>query len=414
MRVPTAWIHVLLAGAIALSGCATPDPAPEAGGDAPQPAPDRIVIAVIDTGVNPYHLAFQSDELSAVSWSSTQLPLSRTGDYASRVAADEATWGSLQERVLYGFEGTRVLGISFAATDSYPILDRNGHGTATAGLAARSAPEAIIVAVQVDPRYCVDAVTECVLNPSVAEAMEWVAAQPWIDVVSVSMNGLPAKPRVEEAEPESERFLAASEAAAARGALIVNAAGNYPVATTTDYLPGPPWVIAVGGSQGAKHGATVVNGKLVDVVANVTEQVASADSVDGTTYSAGTSLGTPIVAGTLAAAMDLMRIAKGEDRTLVRALVRDALNASATRWSATEYTPLEQQDPDPVLDWVDPAVPVVLGPAQVGWGHVEASLAPTIAAIARGESAPPSPPAEFVAFMAQYQSQRESVWGEDR
>lgn len=410
MRVPTVWT-LLLAGALALAGCATPALPPDDAGVAPLPPRERVVIAVIDTGINPYHVAFQSDELWAMS-TAAQLPLSRTGNFAARLAADEPMWAGLREGQLYGFEGTRVMGISFATPDAYPILDGNGHGTATAGLAARSAPDALLVAVQVDPSYCLDSAPECVLDPSVAEAMEWVAAQEWIDVVSISMNGLPAKPRVEELEPESARFLAASEEAAERGALIVNAAGNYPVATTTDYLPGPPWVIAVGGSQGAKRGATVVNGKLVDVVANVTEEVASADSVDGTRYSAGTSLGTPIVAGTLAAAMGLMQTPADADPTLVRTALRDALNASATRWSPTDYAPLEQQDPDPVFDWFDPAAPVVLGPAQVGWGHVDASLAPTIAAVALGETAAPSAPPEFSAFMAQYQAQRERAWAD--
>ena len=373
-----------------------------------------IVVALIDSGINVYHEAFRGGSPNVPGVQASPVVLSKEGEHAELVERDAPTWSALEEGILYAFPGTRVLGISFGGGNGSPILDTNGHGTATASLLAWTAPDVVIVSVQIHGVYCIDRPGECVVDPSVADAMQWVSEQPWIDVVSLSLAGLPAKPRVSPIEPESERFIAASRAAADAGMLIVNGAGNHPVSSTSDYFPGVPWVIAVGGSQGAKHGATVVNNKLFDVAANVTAEVAREDSTTDTYWTAGTSMSTPVVAGTLAIAKGALagspRADLLNDPTTLRETLRDMLNASATRWGPTDYTPLAQQDPDPVLDWVDPAVPVVAGPAQLGWGHVDGTTGLLMADVLWGRAELPAAPAEYSAFMAQYQAHREMLW----
>lgn len=391
-------VHLLVAAFfVAASGCVqTPPAAVEMSEFTPT---DPIVVALIDSGINPWHAAFAGASLVSTEQAS------RMGARTATEADDPA---AREPRLLYAFGGTRVLGISFSASPT-PVADESGHGTATASLIARDAPGAVIVMVQVGMSYCVERITECTVDMSVAEGMEWIAAQDWIDVVSISVGGLAHKPRFDAFEPEAERFIVASRAASDAGKLIVNSAGNVPTPSVTDYFSGAPWVVCVGAGNAAKHGDGAQNSKLVDVVANVTEVVADHETKDGTRVTSGTSFGTPIVAATLAEALRLMDH-EGLSKPEARERLRHALNASAIRWSPTDWTPLAQQSPDLLYELGEASTPVIAGPAQIGWGHVNASLAPAIAeAAASGTYA--APPPEYALFMAQYQAAREDQWG---
>ena len=188
---------LVLAGTMALAGAAPARPAA---------SPADAVIAIIDTGINPYHETFRDNSPRAFQHPSTYipgypadaeaLPLSLGADYWHAVDMDCDRWNSVVDEKLYWIPGTRIVGaIGFdtpgfldceADKPSAPglILDGAGHGTMTASRAASkdygACPECLIVAVQ---------------SPMLAEfgqireiaAIEWAAANAsWIDAQSNS------------------------------------------------------------------------------------------------------------------------------------------------------------------------------------------------------------------------------------
>lgn len=143
-----------------------------------------VVIALIDTGINPYHPAFR-DRTRAGQHPSEYIPnypdfiqpLNLTLDAPTMQAAleaDAAVWASVKPNTVYWVPGTRIVGwVSFSAggtrcDGSFPdvppangvltgcterlLLDDHGHGTMTASRAAGEgtslAPDARIVAIE--------------------------------------------------------------------------------------------------------------------------------------------------------------------------------------------------------------------------------------------------------------------------
>jgi hypothetical protein len=173
------------------------------------PRDDHVVVAVVDTGINPYHEFFRAPALTA--HPSTWLPkfpksakpvrLSLGArDLAAAHEADAAVWDSMErttytedgeEDHLYTFPGTRVIGaISFgeyadttdplAATEPRPVRDDHGHGTHSAGLAlGANLPEAdgnvLLVMIEASAGQF-------------DTGVRWAAQQPWIDAISLSLG----------------------------------------------------------------------------------------------------------------------------------------------------------------------------------------------------------------------------------
>jgi hypothetical protein len=124
-------IALILPGCISEEDFVTPTFSPVAIGEPSQRDPrlpaaansPRVVVAVIDSGVNFYHDWFQrNDSLSADVLGSLvddkgnapiRVPLSSTGNWTQRVEADQETLRGLKPGQLYYFEGTNLLGISF-------------------------------------------------------------------------------------------------------------------------------------------------------------------------------------------------------------------------------------------------------------------------------------------------------------
>jgi hypothetical protein len=184
-----------------------------------------VVIALVDSGVNPYHQDFRAPEFKhhpskyiegypadakAVDLS---LDLADKKGYDAARKADDKKWSGLARSELYWFPGTRFIGgystLPGGTTTEQPvervILDENGHGTGTASVAAGrffgSNPNALIVAIE-----------------GLGEAsLEWATSQRWIDIVSNSWGNRANLPL---GDPEMTRT------AAARGQSIVFSAGN--------------------------------------------------------------------------------------------------------------------------------------------------------------------------------------------
>jgi Subtilase family len=183
-----------------------------------------VVIALIDTGINPYHQDFRAPEFvhhpskyvegypsDALALKPNLAVADKSGYEAAR-KADELLWAKVEANKLYWFPGTRIIGGYSAGggdTDgTHPerrVLDDQGHGTGTASVAAGrffgSNPNALIVEV------------EALGEPS----LEWATSQKWIDIVSNSWGNLANLPL---GDPEMTRV------ATRRGQTVVFSAGN--------------------------------------------------------------------------------------------------------------------------------------------------------------------------------------------
>ena len=163
--------------------------APAAAGKKAQPT---AVIALVDTGINPYHRVFRDDSPLAYRHPSTYIPgfpkeaealhLSfNESTYREAVLKDCELWKSVDIGKVYWFPGTKIIGgITFESPNSIDcassgrILDVLGHGTMVASRAAGNGygacPDCRIVAIQ-----------------GLAQGVRWAAENAdWIDVQSNS------------------------------------------------------------------------------------------------------------------------------------------------------------------------------------------------------------------------------------
>lgn len=420
------------------------------GGDTEAPLSrdswDRpVVTAIIDSEINPYHDAFAVTDgrPGAEAFASlftdyegrpaVTVRLTSAGSLEERRAADARFWESIEAGRLYAFEGTRVLAMTTRDAERALIFAGSGlgHGTPTASLVARSSPDTLIVMIAVTTSSCAgDGNASCYMHPSVTRAMTWAAGQPAIDVVSVSLGVRGNAPDFAAIHPEMGEFLQASRRAATDGKLIVVASGNEAAPAFASHVNGAPWVIRAGGLSPQTHGESLYAGRMPDIVANFTEEFATANGTNTTARGSGTSFSTPIVAGTLAQALAEIRsalgtsasrepgviaagtTADGNDLVVTSGELRSALNASAMYVGPAEWSPMETVQPDdPVNTTLAASLPVLIPFLQMGWGYVHAGLAEEIArrVLEQDTSVPPEK-ATAAAWMATVQEAREQYW----
>lgn len=375
--------------------------------------PPHVVVGDIDSGINVYHQRFAGtipDALLAtfVDAATGELPrrvqLSQTGDFEARLEADQKTvWDTLERGVLYHFEGTRVLGISFLddESDENPILDfpDGSHGTATSGSVFDANPEAILVLVE---------------GVGAGEGELWAMAQPWIDVTTMSYGPVGSPPTSAAAETGTH---AATQLGWRGGKLPIGAADNTPSLAPNDATAGPPWVIGVAGDHAETQCRDHVSGTFPDVTANFTQTLPDADSVDGRHQTSGTSFATPTTAGTLSAVVLEVRrvwnhtggivdgalaVSPTGDR-LTNAGVRDAMNATAYYFETTACEPAPGTSTP-----VNPAAPWL----QMGWGHVGPEIVADTAAVLLGTKGEVEKDDGAVAFQEALYDYRVRLWGE--
>lgn len=241
--------------------------------------PSQTVLALIDTGINPYSPAFRdrtslgrmhpSAYIPGYPRSAKALPISLDLPYDRALERDAKLWASVKPGQLYYVPGTRIAGaislgpggvhcpsatqLPFASqfvTDGNcterTILDDNGHGTMTAsraaGLEHSLAPTARIVMIEgYHPRSVV-----------------WAADAGWIDVQSNSWGSLVPHP-VTGLIPDRAFGIAAAFDHAASRTLTLAASGNgagfaFGAVPQPTYLSAtvPPGVIAVGGHDNGR------------------------------------------------------------------------------------------------------------------------------------------------------------------
>lgn len=307
----------------------------------------RTVVAVIDTGVNPYHPVYQrpgadmpldtfEDATDGDEAKPTVFDLADSGDYDQRVAADAAEWDALDRGELVWFEDTNVLGISFhntsrsSAIGDRQLLDEDGHGTATSSTVLAQDPDTVVVMVQ---PTIVESAAGTALS-GLGGAINWTIEQPWIDVVSVSAGALANAPLGGLSVPRM------TQQAYEDGKVVVMSAGNDPSPTPSDSNDGPPWVWSVTGSEADGEGKAAMSSNIYpDYIAPFTVEAAEAGTAqDNHSSISGTSFSAPVVSGTVAGIVDDLRAQAGHTGGITAAElapgytnedVRAALNKTA-------------------------------------------------------------------------------------
>src|SRR4051812_26499554 len=164
------------------------------------------VVALFDTGINPYHRTFRDTSPRAYRHPSTYLPgypkdaealkLSLDEpDYKKAVKQDCQVWEDVQPGKLYWIPGTKIVGaISFRSSLTRrcgsgppvgnPILDDNGHGTMTASRATSREYGACRECLVVEAQWSADLTDGASEYP---RAIDWLTANSrWIDADSHS------------------------------------------------------------------------------------------------------------------------------------------------------------------------------------------------------------------------------------
>lgn len=433
-------LTLLLMVGSGLAGCAAPSLQgavkihPERAAVANEP----VVVALLDNGLNVYHSVYARPDLTLprriVDVTSghppTPIALATTGTLDERRDVDGDTWTSLDHERLYWFEGTNVLGISFYEwpTNSEVLWPTSGHGTYTSSIAVQEAPNVIVLMVEVSAAICgeyPEPESPCVIDSRMVDAMEWVAAQPWIDVVSLSFAMHAGAPT-----PETLQFANATRTAVEAGKIVVAGAGNQVLPGYAEGVNGPPWVIAAGGVTWAQRGGTVLAAKTPDVVSNWTALAASHEHEQGMYWADGTSMAAPRVAGVLANVIERVRSAFGHPphegivngslaistdgaRRVTNNDFRAALNVSARYMNLTDWDPTAAPTDDDLTNVIAASHPVPRDGAYatMGWGYVDSATAQHVASrLVSGDLRVPAEKADAAPFMETRQRARETWW----
>lgn len=327
----------LLFSSALLAGCAD-EPADGAEPTSPATDPavdDVVVVAVVDSGFNPYHHDFQaalmpqalnddpSDDLplddDPANWlpghpgadafaSYSRLNLTRTADNGKLVAddlheKDAKEWAQVQTSTLDAVHmawipGTKVIGaVTFGGTDGYAS---GSHGVGTSSVSVGnlhgSCPHCLLVFV--------DGLGE--------EANRWVEQQDWIDLQTNSWgfsSSLVLRDRVYAGSDTD-----AQREAVDRGQSIFFSAGNGVdgafVATNPTLFSsqeGPDWITTVGAIN--PDGSSPGSGKPADIASLGSDYPSAygATTVTDEDGFGGTSNATPVTAGMYAEALYQLR-----------------------------------------------------------------------------------------------------------
>ena len=358
------------------------------------------VVAPIDTGINPYHNHFRSNE-TLPQWlieglgTSIICNLTMEGTYQERVDADqESCWSQITASDIVYFKGTRIFGTSPDMDSGVPILDdpEDGHGTAVTGSVLDADPDAII--------FFVEGFSD--------NAVLAAANQPLVDILTTSFGAplsLPV-PGINDAT---------RVAVVENHKIHTGAADNSPSPAVQDATAGPPWSIGVSGyAEGDDDQKETMSGSYPDMASDWTQFLPNHQDVDEYHWTSGTSFATPRTAGFLAHVLTSLREEFGDsgsgarDSALVNGSelvfnheIRDALNRSG--W----YPNYGSWDPTSGTTPVSPILPCT----QLGWGVLNWSNVDGIIAHLNGTSLIPDRPTDVRLCMQANQEAREAYWG---
>lgn len=377
----------------------------------------RVVVGVIDTGINPYHEYFNAGgSLYGKSKPSSVTPavlkefgigkdqiirLTRTGNFPADFAKDKAQFEKIEKGEPYWFAGTNIIGISFEEGEPLrPDGAASPHGIGTAASVLGANKEAIIVAVEG-------------IN---ADSEKWAFTHPAVDIVSTSYG-----PPVPLLGNLSSSYVGVVE----NGKAHFGAATNDPQYAGTDETSGPWWSIGIAGlEEGDSNGRQVSSGNVPDFVGDFTQELPYCRSCEeGKRNVSGTSFATPRSAGTFSKILLEARRAAGHiggidatgkgtpllvsgKRNLNVWEMRRALEEGAYYPGSQEYTP-----GDPTAAPIADQAPWY----QMGWGLLSPDnrmkvINQTLAHLGFGAKPERTKPQEACDFMTANMEARRAYW----
>jgi hypothetical protein len=378
-------------------GCASPADPLEVDG-AGQP---RVVVALADDAINPYHIYFNGcTDTAAGRVCSPIYPegapprsvtpevlaefgidddhvvrLTRTGNFAADYAADQAIWERIRtgpRGELFWFAGTNIIAASYSDSGpilatpppSGPALPASVHGVGTTAAVLSGNPEAIMVFVQRDT----DA-AGFVIDETARRAVSFMFNHPAIDIVSSSHATLGSPPHVGHMTDSFDGVYR-------NGKLHFNGCRNEPTVGWMSERCGPWWTIGISGfHEGQNYNNTRPNNGrelsaalFPDFVADFAQVLPYCTGCEsGMNYfTAGNSFGTPLSAGlaskiVLQARRDLdhrggiVRV-PGRAPALVRGRTPDGAPVAVSNWQLRRA--LEEAAWVPTVDDFDASSPV--------------------------------------------------------
>lgn len=375
---------LLLAAPVALAVLPSALAAPSTGARkaaTPAVAP-RVVVADIDSGINPYHVRFRGTNVTQAVLDefgigeSQIVDLTRSGSVANAVKADFA---GVERGKPYWFRGTNVIGISFD-TAGTPIMGDAGdeHGTGTASSVLDANPEAVVVMVE---------------GAGDADAEDWAFTHPAVDVVTTSY-GLPGSP------PVGLHLAGSYEGVVKNGKMHFGASDNSPALSPFDGTSGPWWSIAIAGfHEGSGEGRETLSGNVVDFLSDFTQTIPyCVDCRTGTREVSGTSFATPRSAGTASKVILQARKAAGHTGGITAgALVpAGATSKAVTTWTvrraleeAASIPPMSGYKAQTAVLGDGASLPVLEDAAfvQAGWGLLNPKVVPAALEQLKGAAA---------------------------
>lgn len=257
----------------------------------------RVVVAPIDSGINPYHDAFAVDEPAVDQHVLDAFGID--GDHILRISDDyqedaiAGLYDDVEEGELYWFEGTNILAWSddFGSRPFLPDDDRDAHGTGVTGAVVAANPDAIILFVE--------GIT--------ADAETYAFTHPLVDIVTTSYGFVTSAPL----GALTDSYAGVVE----QGKLHFGASANDPTLAPTDGTSGPWWAIGIAGfgeGEDGGGGKESFSGTAPDFVGDFTQDLPyCAFCTQETRSVSGTSFATPRSAGTASAVLLRARIAAG-------------------------------------------------------------------------------------------------------
>jgi hypothetical protein len=386
----------------------------------------QVVVADLDTAINPYHEFYYArpssvtrEQLAALGVKPENVvKLTRTGaDMAANLAADEGFWNRIERGELYHFVGTNIIATSLAPAGELllkpdPAKSTHGVGTSAAVLVAN--PDATLLFVEAGGGL------------GSAETHAFAFRHPAVDIVTTSYGMSEAEGLVPA--PENRVFEHTYEGVVTRGKLHFSSGGNGPGLTPLRAGAGPWWSIGVSGiEEGSSEGDTLLSGNFPDFVSDFNQDLPYChDCTTGTEVVGGTSFSTPRAAGLASRVLLEARRSLGHIGGIVpgaQPVMAGNGNRNVTNWMLRRALEQAAWIPDslaydPIVGILDDLGGLPINPVgpwlQTAWGDLTAEPAKGVVSAALAHLGFPgasrTKPAGFCEFQTKVVQGRKAYW----